>query len=101
VVLEVTAVTDKGMVIPVAKKEFREIGLDLDGRQKMGSWEIKEIVDLALQPGKTLRERFVAELPDDTRSAEVEVKVTMWPSPKKELVMDRVIRRVEFERHPQ
>ena len=95
-----TAVTDKGMVIPIAKKEFREIGLDLDGRQKMGSWEIKEIVDLALQPGETLRERFVAELPDDTRSAEVEVKVTMWPSPKEAVVMERVIRRVEFEGGP-
>lgn len=97
-VMEVTARTDKGMVIPVAKKEFREVGLDLDGRQRSGSWEIKEIVDLALQPGKTLQERFVTELPGDTRSAEIEVKVSMWPSPKKELVMDRVLRRIDFER---
>jgi hypothetical protein len=96
VVLEATARTDKGDVIPMGRKEYREIGLDLDGRQRMGSWEIKEIVDLSLQPGKTVREVFLKELPEGTRSAAIEIKVSMWPDPKTELVIERVERRVTF-----
>lgn len=93
-----TARTDRGVVIPIARREFREIGLDLDGMQRSGSWEIREIVDLALQPGKAVTERFVTELPEDTGSAEIEVKVTMWPSPKKEIEVSRVVRRIDFGR---
>lgn len=96
-VLEATARTDKGDIIPVGRKEYREIGLDLDGNQRMGSWEIKEIVDLSLQPGKSVTERFLKELPEGARSAEVVVKVSMWPDPKTELVVERVERRVTFE----
>ncbi|KAF0216932.1 MAG: hypothetical protein FD174_3487 [Geobacteraceae bacterium] len=81
----------------MGRKEYREIGLDLDGNQRMGSWEIKEIVDLSLQPGKSVTERFLKELPEGARSAEVVVKVSMWPDPKTELVVERVERRVTFE----
>jgi hypothetical protein len=96
VVLEVTAKTDKNSIIPVARKEYYEIGYDLDGKQRMGSWQIKEIIDLSLQPGKRTGERFVKELPEETESAEVEVKVALWPSPKIEFVIHRVVRKLNF-----
>lgn len=95
-VLEATAITDKGESVPLGKREYREIGLDLDGNQRMGSWQIKEIFDLSLQPGKVVTERFVKELPQGTRSAEVEVRVSIWPDPKTELVVHRVTRRISF-----
>jgi hypothetical protein len=98
VVLEVTAKTDQGSVIPVGRKEYYEIGYDLDGRQRMGSWQIKEIVDLSLQPRKKTEERFIKELPEGTRSAEVGVKVALWPSPNIELVVDRVMKKISFEK---
>lgn len=97
-VLEATAKTDKGVIVPIGKKEYREIGLDLDGYQQMGSWQIKEIIDLSLQPGKTLTERFVTELPQGTGSAEIEIRVSIWPDPKTEAVVHRVVKRISFER---
>lgn len=63
----------------------------------MGSWEIKEIIDLSLQPGKSVREKFVTELPAETRSAEVEVKLSLWPSPEREIVVERIVRKIVFE----
>lgn len=91
-VLDVTAKTDTGTVVTVARRVFRQIGLDLAGRQQMGSWEIKEIVDLSLQPGKSVREKYVAELPAGTKSAEVEATLTMNPSAKHGFVVERVVR---------
>ncbi len=99
-VLEATATTDKGQTVSLGKQEYREIGLDLDGYQRMGAWQIKEIIDLSLQPGKTLTERFVKELPEGTKSAEIEIKVSMWPDPKTELVAHRVVKKISFEGRP-
>jgi hypothetical protein len=98
VVLEVTAKIDNGVVVPIGRKDYYEIGYDLGGKQRMGSWQIKEIVDLALQPGKKTEERFVKELPEGTGSAEIEIKVSLWPDPKTELVVHRVVKKISFER---
>lgn len=97
-VLEATAKTDGGALIPMGKREYWEIGYDLEGKQKMGSWEIKEIVDLSLQPGKRTEERFMTEFPMGTKSAEIELKVSMYPSPKTELVIHRVVKKIHFDR---
>jgi hypothetical protein len=100
VVLEATARTDKGETVTLGKKEYREIGLDLDGNQRMGSWQIKEIIDLSLQPGKNLTERFVKELPEGTESAEIEIRVSLWPDPKTELVAHRLLKKISFGPRP-
>ncbi len=97
-VLEVTAKIDDALVLPIGRKEYYEIGYDLGGNQRMGSWQIKEIVDLALASGKRTEERFVKELPEGTRSAEIEIKVSLWPDPRTELVAHRVVKRISFER---
>ena len=96
-VLEASAKTDTGNVLPLFRREFREIGLDPDGNQRMGSWEIREIFDLALQPGKTVIEKFVAELPAGTKSAEITVRLSMWPAPGRELEVARQTRSIVFE----
>lgn len=95
-VLEVTAKTDKDALVPIGRREYMEIGYDLDGNQRMGSWEIKEILDLSLRPVRKTEERFVAEMPEGTKSADVEVKVTMFPSPKEEIIVQRIIKTIHF-----
>jgi hypothetical protein len=100
VVLEATATTDTGEIVSLGRKEYREIGLDLDGNQRMSAWQIKEIIDFSLQPGKTLTERFIQELPEGTVSAEIEVKVSMWPGPKTEMVAHRVVKKINFAPRP-
>jgi hypothetical protein len=97
VVLELTAKTDKGNIIPVGMKEFYEIGYDLDGNQRMGSWQIKEIADFSLQPMRVTEERFIQELPDGTKSAEIEISVAMWPSPTKEIIIHKSVKKIVFE----
>lgn len=96
-VLEVTAKTDKGTVVTIGKKEYWELGMDMDGYHRMGAWQIKEIVDLTLPPRKTTKERFVTELPEGTTSAEVGIKVTYFPAAKKELVIHEVTKTLTFK----
>lgn len=95
-VLEVTAKTDAGKVIPIGRKEYREIGVDLDGKERLGAWQIKEVIDLSLQPRKTANERFVTELPEDTKSAEIEVTVTYYPAPNAVVEVHKVTRKLNF-----
>lgn len=91
------AKTDKGKIIPLGKREYKEIGLDLDGFQRMGAWQIKEIVDFSLQPTKSLKERFIGDLPEETESAEIEIKVSYWPDAKTEWVVHRAVKKIGFE----
>lgn len=96
-VLEVTAKTDKGTVVPMGKKEYWELGMDMDGYHRVGAWQIKEFIDLTLPPRKTTTERFVTELPEGTTAADVEVKVTYFPGPKTELVIHQETRKLTFK----
>ncbi|MBI5640836.1 MAG: hypothetical protein HZA17_10450 [Nitrospirae bacterium] len=91
-----TAKTDQGVVISIGKKEYWEIGIDLDGRHRVGAWQIKEIVDLTLPPRKTITERFLAELPAGTKSAEIEVRVSYLPASKVEIGVARIVKRLIF-----
>jgi len=96
--MDVTAKTDTGAVINIGKKEYREIGVDLDGNERLGAWQIKEIIDLSLQPGKKTEERFVAEFPEGIKSVEIEVLLTYYLTPGYQSVVHRVSKKVGFER---
>jgi hypothetical protein len=96
--MDVTARTDKGDSITVGKKEYREIGVDLEGNERLGAWQIKEIIDLTLPPGKTTQERFVTEFPEGTKSADIEVILTYYLTPAYQSVVHRVSRKVSFDR---
>jgi hypothetical protein len=96
--MDVTATTDKGTVIPVGNKEYREIGLDVDGNERLGAWQIKEIIDLSLPPGKTTKERFQVEFPEGTKSADIEVTLKYYLTPAYESVIYRMSKSVSFER---
>jgi hypothetical protein len=94
--MEVTAKTNTGTVVLMGKREYWEIGLDLDGDHRVGAWQIREIVDLSLPPRKTTSERFITELPEGTKSAEIEVKITAYPSPKTEVPVHKVTKTITF-----
>jgi hypothetical protein len=96
--MDVTAKTDKGEVIHIAKKEYREIGIDLNGSERLGAWQIKEIIDLSLPPKKTTEERFTAEFPEGTKTADIEVKLKYYLTPNYEAEVHRVTKKVSFER---
>lgn len=97
-VLEVTAKTDKGDIVVMGKREYWEIGLDLEGDHRMGAWQIKEIVDLTLPPRKKTKEHFVSEFPEGTGSAEIETRVIYNPSAKVSLELYRETKKVIFGR---
>lgn len=80
----------------MGRKEYWEIGLDLEGDHRMGAWQIKEILDLTLPPRKTTKEQFITPLDENTKSAEVEVKVTYYPAPKTEILVHQVTKKLTF-----
>jgi len=96
--MEVTAKTDNGAVVNLGKREYWEIGLDLDRDHRLGAWQIKEIIDLSLPPRKTREEQFVGELPEDTKTADVEVGIVYLPSSKTTIEVYRQTRRIIFSK---
>ncbi|OCC15666.1 hypothetical protein DBT_1017 [Dissulfuribacter thermophilus] len=66
---------ETGKVLHQEKKEYFEIGLDIEGRMRYGAWQIKELADLTLPPLQKRDERFLFTLPKETEEALVDVKV--------------------------
>ena len=65
------------------QKIWWEIGKDLHGRMRYGAWQIKEIVDLTLQPMQTQKERFLMNFDTDIETVEIEVTLSYFISGKK------------------
>ncbi len=72
-----------GKLLYQEKKEYFEIGLDLDGYMRYGAWQIKEIVDLTLQPLTTRHERFFITFPKEIDAVDLSVNVYYYLSGKK------------------
>jgi hypothetical protein len=82
VVLEVIAKDNTGREFKETK-DYYEIGTDLDGYMRYGAWQIKEIVDLTLQPLHTQKEKYIFEFSKTATSADVAVNVYYYISGKK------------------
>jgi hypothetical protein len=65
------------------QKVWWEIGKDLHGRMRYGAWQIKEIVDLTLQPMQTQKERFLMHFDTDIETVEIEVNLSYFINGKK------------------
>jgi hypothetical protein len=94
--MDVTARTDSGAVIVVGRKEYREIGLDTEGNERLGAWQIKEIIDLTLPPQKRTDERFIVEFPENTRTADIEVTLKYYLSPSYEATVHKLTKKISF-----
>ena len=95
-VLEVTAKDSKGKEYSQIKSYY-PIGIDLDGYMRYGAWQIKEIIDLTLQPLSTQHEKVVFEFGEGVTSANVDVKVFYYISGKKGDVIYSISKKLIFE----
>ncbi len=78
-----TAKDENGKVLYSNEKEYLEIGLDVDGYMRYGAWQIKELLDLTLQPLKVQEENYLFILPKNIKEANVTVNVYYKISGKK------------------
>jgi hypothetical protein len=98
VVLDVTARTESNPKVFSYQKVWQEIGVDLNGEQKIKAWEIKNTIDLALQPRRRQTETLTINFPEGTGAAEIEATLTYQHRPGEEFVVHRVVRQVNFRK---
>lgn len=65
------------------QKIWWEIGKDLQDRMRYGAWQIKEIVDLTLQPMDTAKEQYLMNFDTDVREVEIEANLSYFINGKK------------------
>jgi hypothetical protein len=102
VVLDVTAknmaIKDESkQVIFTAQKNYFEIGRDLNNRMRYGAWQIKEIVDLTLQPMQKRREQYLLNFDTDVTEVEIEAKLSYFINGKKGDVVHSVTETILYE----
>ena len=61
-----------------AQKKYFEIGRDMQGRMRYGAWQIKETVDLTLQPMSKQKEQFMLNFDTDTEEVEIEANLSYF-----------------------
>jgi hypothetical protein len=102
VVLDVTARNmaetdpEKQILFQTQEKYF-EIGRDLENRMRYGAWQIKEIVDLTLQPLQTRKERYLMHFDTDVEEVELEATLSYFVSGKKGDVVYSVKEKLSFD----
>ncbi len=79
------------------QKVWWEIGIDLEGRMRYGAWQIKEIVDLTLQPMETRKERFLMNFDTDIEMVEIEVNLSYFINGKKGDVIYSEKKTIEYD----
>lgn len=68
----------------------------MDGRMRYGAWQIKEIVDLTLQPLEIKKEQFLMNFDTDVEEVEIEAVLTYFVSGKIKDVVYSVKENVAF-----
>jgi len=102
VVLDVTArnlaETDpQKQILFQTQEKYFEIGRDLENRMRYGAWQIKEIVDLTLQPLQTRKEQYLINFDTDIEEVEVEATLSYFISGKKGDVVYSVKENLVFD----
>lgn len=87
---------EKQVIFADSKKYF-EIGRDMEGRMRYGAWQIKEIVDLTLQPLETKKEEFLMNFDTDVEEVEVEAVLTYFVSGKKKDVVYSIKENIAYD----
>ena len=84
-------------ILFTAQKNWWEIGKDLQGRMRYGAWQIKEIVDLTLQPLETQKEQYLMHFDTDIETVEIEVALSYFVSGGKGNVIYSEKKVLEYE----
>lgn len=79
------------------KKTYFEIGRDMEGRMRYGAWQIKEIVDLTLQPLEIQKEQYLMNFDTDVENVEFEAVLTYFVSGKIKDVVYTVTENVTYD----
>ena len=87
---------EKQVIFADSKKYF-EIGRDMEGRMRYGAWQIKEIVDLTLQPLETKKEEFLMNFDTDVEDVEIEAVLTYFVSGKKKDVVYSIKENIAYD----
>ena len=80
-----------------AQKKYFEIGRDLDNRMRYGAWQIKEIVDLTLQPLQIQKEQFLMNFDTDVEEVEIEANLSYFISGKSGEVVYSIKEKLAYE----
>lgn len=80
-----------------AQKKYYEIGRDLNNRMRYGAWQIKEIVDLTLQPMQTQKEKYLIHFDTDIERVEVEATLSYYISGGKGDVVYSTKKMLEYD----
>ncbi len=78
-------------------KTYFEIGRDMAGRMRHGAWQIKEIVDLTLQPMTIQKEEYLMNFDTDVEEVEIEAVLTYFVSGKIKDVVYSVKEKVTYD----
>lgn len=97
-VLDVTAKTQDGTKVFGYQRIWQEVGTDLAGNQQVRAWDIKNTIDLALQPRQVHTERLPIQMPEGTTSAEIEATITYHHRPGEEFVVHKAQRKIAFRK---
>lgn len=87
---------EKQVMFSVQEKYF-EIGRDLQNKMRYGAWQIKEIVDLTLQPMQTRREQYLMNFDTDVEEIEIEAKLSYFINGKKGDVVHSVTKKLTYD----
>ncbi len=87
---------EKQVMFSVQEKYF-EIGRDLQNKMRYGAWQIKEIVDLTLQPMQTRREQYLMNFDTDVEEVEIEAKLYYFINGKKGDVVHSVKQKLTYD----
>jgi len=93
----VTAKDKAGKELAKQVKDYIHMGIDIDNWQRHGAWQIKEIVDLSIQPLSPQKERFELWFPDGTDSVDIEAKLMYYLKGDKSTVVDQFKQKVTID----
>lgn len=101
-VLDVTARNPKAQsaeqeILFTASKTYFEIGRDMQNRMRYGAWQIKDIVDLTLQPMQQAKEQFLINFDTDIEQVEITTTLTYFISGKSSEIVHQHKELIEFE----
>lgn len=80
-----------------AQQKYFEIGRDMQNQMRYGAWQIKEIVDLTLQPMQTRREQYLMNFDTDVEEVEIEANLSYFISGKKGDVVYSIKKKIIYD----
>lgn len=101
-VLDVTARNPKAKdpeqeILFTTSKKYFEIGRDMQNRMRYGAWQIKELVDLTLQPRQTTKEQFLINFDTDIEQVEIVTTLSYFISGKSSEIVHQHKELIEYE----